>query len=49
MNVDLAAYELIQNPARFDVIVAPNLFGDIIADICGGFGFVARRDVLRQF
>ena len=35
MNVDYAAYELIQNPARFDVIVAPNLFGDIIADICG--------------
>ena len=35
MNVDLAAYELIQNPTRFDVIVAPNLFGDIIADICG--------------
>ncbi len=35
MNVDLAAYELIQNPARFDVLVAPNLFGDIIADICG--------------
>ena len=35
MNVDLAAYELIQTPTRFDVIVAPNLFGDIIADICG--------------
>jgi 3-isopropylmalate dehydrogenase len=35
MNVDLAAYELIQNPSRFDVIVAPNLFGDILADICG--------------
>jgi 3-isopropylmalate dehydrogenase len=35
MNVDLAAYELIQNPTHFDVIVAPNLFGDIIADICG--------------
>ncbi|MES1180648.1 MAG: isocitrate/isopropylmalate family dehydrogenase, partial [Verrucomicrobiota bacterium] len=35
MNVDLAVYELIQNPARFDVIVAPNLFGDIIADVCG--------------
>ncbi len=35
MNVDLAAYEVIQNPARFDVVVAPNLFGDIIADICG--------------
>ncbi len=35
MNIDLAAYELIQNPNGFDVIVAPNLFGDIIADICG--------------
>jgi 3-isopropylmalate dehydrogenase len=35
MNIDLAAYELIQNPACFDVIAAPNLFGDIITDICG--------------
>lgn len=35
MNVDLAAYELIQNPAHFDVIAAPNLFGDILADIAG--------------
>ncbi len=35
MNVDLAAYELIQNPGRFDVVVAPNLFGDILADITG--------------
>jgi 3-isopropylmalate dehydrogenase len=35
MNVDLAAYELIQRPEQFDVIVAPNLFGDILADITG--------------
>jgi 3-isopropylmalate dehydrogenase len=35
MNVDLMAYELIQNAARFDVIVAPNLFGDVLADIAG--------------
>ncbi|MFZ0826799.1 MAG: isocitrate/isopropylmalate family dehydrogenase [Verrucomicrobiia bacterium] len=35
MNVDLVAYELIQNPTLFDVIVTPNLFGDILADICG--------------
>ena len=34
-NVDLAAYELIQNPAQFDVIAAPNLFGDILADVAG--------------
>jgi 3-isopropylmalate dehydrogenase len=35
MNIDLMAYELIQNASRFDVIVAPNLFGDILADIAG--------------
>jgi 3-isopropylmalate dehydrogenase len=35
MNIDLAAYELIQHPSHFDVIVAPNLFGDILADISG--------------
>jgi 3-isopropylmalate dehydrogenase len=35
MNVDLVAYELIQNAQRFDVIVAPNLFGDILADLAG--------------
>jgi 3-isopropylmalate dehydrogenase len=35
MNVDLAAYELIQNPAQFDVLVTPNLFGDILVDVAG--------------
>ncbi len=35
MNIDLVAYEVIQNAAKFDVIVAPNLFGDIIADVAG--------------
>jgi 3-isopropylmalate dehydrogenase len=35
MNIDLAAYALIQHPTQFDVIVAPNLFGDILADIAG--------------
>lgn len=35
MNVDLAAYELIQNPGRFDVIATPNLCGDILADLAG--------------
>jgi 3-isopropylmalate dehydrogenase len=34
-NVDTVAYELIQHPLRYDVIVAPNLFGDIIADVAG--------------
>ena len=35
MNVDLAAYELIQHPDAFDVVAAPNLIGDILADISG--------------
>lgn len=35
VNIDLAVYEVLQNPARFDVIVAPNLFGDILADVTG--------------
>jgi 3-isopropylmalate dehydrogenase len=43
MNVDLAGYELIQNPAKFDVIAAPNLFGDILADVTGAL--VASRGV----
>ncbi|MTH52938.1 3-isopropylmalate dehydrogenase [Bacillus mangrovi] len=32
MLVDNAAMQLIQNPARFDVIVTENLFGDILSD-----------------
>ena len=35
MNVDLAAYELVQHPAEFDVLVTPNLLGDILADVAG--------------
>lgn len=35
MNVDLAAYQLVQHPGTFDVLVAPNLFGDILADLAG--------------
>lgn len=35
MNVDLAAYEVIRNPSQFDVVLTPNLFGDILVDITG--------------
>jgi len=35
MNVDLAAYEFIRNPVQFDVVLTPNLFGDILVDITG--------------
>jgi 3-isopropylmalate dehydrogenase len=34
-NVDYMAYQLVQNPQDFDVIVASNLFGDVLADLGG--------------
>ena len=33
VDIDLMAYRLIQEPRAFDVIAAPNLFGDILADL----------------
>ncbi|MGW3204221.1 isocitrate/isopropylmalate dehydrogenase family protein [Streptomyces sp. NPDC001135] len=42
LYVDAAAMELIRDPSRFDVIVAANLFGDILSDeaaqLAGGLG-----------
>lgn len=36
MLVDAAAYNLIVNPQRFDVMVTTNLFGDILSDEAAG-------------
>jgi len=33
VDIDLMAYRLIREPQIFDVIAAPNLFGDILADL----------------
>lgn len=33
VDVDLMSYRLVQEPAAFDVIAAPNLFGDVLADL----------------
>ena len=33
LNVDYAAYKLIQHAHEFDVMVAPNLFGDVLGDL----------------
>jgi len=41
MDIDFAAYQLLQAPHAFDVIVAPNCFGDILADL-GGLLFGSR-------
>ncbi len=34
--VDAAAMWLVKDPARFDVLVAPNLYGDILSDLAAG-------------
>ncbi len=36
MLVDAAAYNLVVNPGRFDVLVTTNLFGDILSDEAAG-------------
>ena len=36
MYVDNAAYQMIVNPQGFDVILTPNLFGDILSDEAAG-------------
>jgi len=33
MYVDAAAMELVRNPHRFDVMLTPNVFGDILSDL----------------
>lgn len=35
LEIDNAVYQLVQSPRSFDVIAAPNLFGDIVADLGG--------------
>ncbi|MEE8194162.1 MAG: isocitrate/isopropylmalate family dehydrogenase, partial [Dehalococcoidales bacterium] len=34
--VDNMAMQLVKRPQQFDIIVAPNLYGDIISDLCAG-------------
>ncbi len=34
--VDNMTMQLVKNPRQFDVIVAPNLYGDILSDLCAG-------------
>jgi len=34
--VDNMSMQLVQKPQQFDVLVAPNLYGDILSDLCAG-------------
>jgi len=48
-NIDAMTMWLLKNPERYDVLVAPNLYGDIISDLCaqmvGGLGFACSGNI----
>jgi 3-isopropylmalate dehydrogenase len=37
-HADAAAYHLVRDPSRFDVILTDNLFGDVLSDLAAGVG-----------
>ena len=47
--VDAACMHLVMNPSQFDVLVLPNLYGDIVSDLCaglvGGLGVVGSANL----
>jgi len=48
-HADAACIYMVEKPARYDVIVTDNLFGDILTDlagaVCGGIGFAASANL----
>ncbi|MEI7633577.1 MAG: isocitrate/isopropylmalate dehydrogenase family protein [bacterium] len=48
-NIDALCMWLLKNPFNYDVLVAPNLYGDIISDLCaqmvGGLGFASSGNI----
>ncbi|HVT28897.1 MAG TPA: isocitrate/isopropylmalate dehydrogenase family protein [Lacipirellulaceae bacterium] len=48
-NIDALSMWLLKNPHNYDVLVAPNLYGDIISDLCaqmvGGLGFACSGNI----
>lgn len=47
--IDALCMKLVQRPEQFDMLVAPNLYGDIISDLCaglvGGLGFAPSANI----
>ena len=41
LEIDNAVYQLIADPGQFDVLVSPNMFGDVLAD-CGSLLLASR-------
>jgi isocitrate dehydrogenase (NAD+) len=49
MQVDHLTARLVRDPARFDVLLLPNLYGDILSDLCaglvGGLGLIPGANI----
>ena len=50
--VDNMCMQLVQRPEEYDVLVLPNLYGDVLSDLCagmiGGLGHGAGRELRRE-
>jgi 3-isopropylmalate dehydrogenase len=48
-NIDAMCMWLLKNPLNYQVLVAPNLYGDIVSDLCaqmvGGLGFACSGNI----
>ena len=51
-NIDAMCMWLLKNPLSYDVLLAPNLYGDIVSDLCaqmvGGLGFGCSGNIGRD-
>lgn len=51
--VDAASMNLVLNPENYDVMVMPNLYGDILSDLCaglvGGIGIVPGANIGQEY
>ena len=49
MQIDHLTARLVREPGRFDVLLLPNLYGDIISDLCaglvGGLGLIPGANI----
>jgi isocitrate dehydrogenase (NAD+) len=49
MQIDHLTAELVRRPSRFDVLLLPNLYGDILSDLCaglvGGLGLIPGANI----
>ena len=53
LNIDVAAMHMVMKPEAYDIILAPNLFGDILSDesagLVGGLGLAPSANIGENF